>query len=184
MEGQPMIVRLNWGCGEVLPPDWTNSDECGYANGPPNHLGRIQDGLPWAAGFFDYVVSHHSLMMLPEPDLIPALAELRRVTKPGGWLRVSVPDIWSAFWACRAEDQGWFPVEADDTDEAFCRYITQNGATRSVFTHNRLVRLIEKAGWTGVRGSSWKATWSDIDGICDLDSRPGESLWVEAVNSL
>jgi SAM-dependent methyltransferase len=182
--GDPVTTRLNWACGPELPEGWINSDETRYVQVPPwlspDHLGRIQDGLPWPAGHFDYVVAHHALMMLPEVDLVPALVELRRVTTPGGWLRVSVPDMVAAVNALRADDLTWFPVAAGDTDTAFCLYVTQGGATRSVFTFRRLYRLLVLAGWQGPRGSSWRATWSPHEGITDLDSRPNESLFMEA----
>ena len=182
------VERLDWGCGPIVAAHegWTTSDENDYAQ-PfplrfPTHRGRIQDGLPWATGTFAYVVTHHALMMLPEPDLIPALAELRRVTKPGGWLRVSVPDIAGAFDAWVEGDRQWFPLVAPDTDTAFCQYVTQNGATRSVFTLRRLERLFRDAGWTHVVSTDAGVTHSDVAGITELDSRPGESLFMEAVD--
>jgi SAM-dependent methyltransferase len=176
--------------------EWHHSDE-GYYEGMdvgatwvaagiayvgPDHVGRIQDGLPWPDGFFSYVVSHHGLMMLPEPDLIPALVELRRVTKPGGWLRVSVPDMDGAIYARQHGLRGWFPVEAETIDQAFCIYVTQGGATRSVFTVDRLHSLLKAAGWGKRIDCDPFDSYCGLDGITDLDSRPGESLFVEAVN--
>lgn len=188
------VERLSWACGPVVREGWHHSDERFYdgmrpgwqgstllTNGP-DHVGDIQDGLPWPDATFDYVVSHHGLMMLPELDLVPALVELRRVTKPGGWLRVSVPDAQQAILALRRSDREWFPLEAANTDEAFCRYIMQNGATRSIFTFNRLYRLLIVAGWDGPRRSWFESTDSPWPEITDLDSRPDESIFMEAVN--
>lgn len=180
--------RLDWGCGPLTDAHegWTTSDESEYAQSLlgryPDHLGRIQDGLPWADGHFAYVVSHHALMGLPEVDLVPALVELRRVTKPGGWLRVSVPDMRRAILALRASDLEWFPLEADTTDEAFCRYVTQNGATRSVFTRRRLVHLLRVSGWENPIDVVFGFSTSGLDGITELDSRPNESIFMEARN--
>lgn len=179
-----MTARLNWACGPVLAEGWVNSDETRYAHVPPwlspDHLGRIQDGLPWPAGHFDYVVAHHALMMLEHAHLVPALVEMRRVTKPGGWLRVSVPDLFRALDAWQERNLDWFPLEADDVDEALCRYITQNGATRSVFTLGHLARLLANAGWSNVNATQHGVTYSGIVGLTDLDSRPNESLFMEA----
>lgn len=180
-----MVERLNWACGPVVATGWLNSDESEYAGGGyPEHLGRIQDGLPFGYATFDYVVSHHGLMMLAEDELVPALRELRRVTKPGGWLRLSVPDLPTAIeaWACGSKQ--WFPLDAPDVDTALCRYITQGGATRSVFTEGRLQRLLNEAGWldpTGVaHGISLAAQRGADYGITALDSRPDESIYMEA----
>ncbi len=190
------VERLSWASGPVVREGWHHSDEEFYEGmqlgwdrsglrkprqgGGPDHVGPIQDGLPWDDGTMDYVVSHHGLMMLPEPDLIPALAELRRVTKPGGWLRVSVPDMEGAMDAWRRCEQSWFPLEASDIDDAFCRYVTQGGATRSIFTAYRLAQLLAKAGWSAVTEESYRSTMTTCRGITELDSRPDESLFMEA----
>jgi predicted SAM-dependent methyltransferase len=136
--------------------------------------------LPWADATFDYCVSMHGLMMLPEPDLVPALVELRRVTKPGGWLRVSVPDMDQAIYAYLHGNRGWFPLEAPNAGVAFCRYVTQNGATRSVFTQPRLAHLLADAGWRQWVPSACHLSSSGIPGITELDSRPDESIFMEA----
>lgn len=193
VEGEPVTVeRLSWASGPVVVDGWHHSDVRWYSGmdvlfpgfSAPlpvrDHIGLIQDGLPWEDGTMDYVVSHHGLMMLPEPDLIPALSELRRVTKPGGWLRMSVPDMGAAVTAWMRQEQIWFPVDARDCDEAFCRYVTQNGATRSIFTRLRLRSLLLDAGWRIPRPSVAYQS-NGPEGITDLDSRPNESLYMEAV---
>lgn len=175
-------ARLSWACGPESREGWHHSDLSawpGMERGR-DHFGPIQHGLPWADGTFDYVVSHHGLMMLPEVDLVPALVELRRVTTSGGWLRVSVPDMLGAIAALRRADRGWFPVEADSPEQAFCLYVTQGGATRSVFTRYRLVRLLVDAGWSP-NECAFGLTKSPHPEITELDSRPNESLFMEAV---
>jgi SAM-dependent methyltransferase len=189
------IERLSWACGPVVREGWHHSDERYYdgmqpgwqgstlLSDGPDHVGDIEDGLPWPDATFDYCVSHHGLMMLPEPALVPALVELRRVTKSGGWLRVSVPDMQLAICALQTRDEGWFPLDAPDVETAFCRYVTQNGATRSVFTFQRLFLLLHRSGWEPspmrfVEGGSG----CGLDGITDLDSRPNESIFMEAMN--
>lgn len=179
-----MTERLSWASGPVVRDGWRHSDVQWYPGMVPgrDHTGAIQEGLPWPDATFDYVVSHHGLMMLPEVDLVPALVELRRVTKPGGWLRVSVPDMDGAWRAKVAGRKWWFPVEAPDIDTAFCLYVTQGGATRSVFTGARLYRLLVLAGWQGARRVQPGDSGSQYPGIVELDSRPNETLFMDAVN--
>ncbi len=83
--------RLNWGCGGDPRPGWINSD----ARGEPgvDIVCDIRDGLPLEEDSIDYAVSIHSLPEVPYDDLIPVLAELCRVLKPGGVLRVTLPDL-------------------------------------------------------------------------------------------
>jgi SAM-dependent methyltransferase len=62
-------------------------------------IGRLED-LPWEDGIFDLVtcldVIEHT------PDDRATLRELRRVTKPGGWLLVTVP-AYQALWSSHDE---------------------------------------------------------------------------------
>lgn len=190
------IERLSWAAGPVVVDGWHHSDIhrwegmeapdfCGegLTSWPwRDHIGPIQWGLPWADGFFDYCASMHGLMMLPEQDLVPALVELRRVTNPGGYLRVSVPDMQAATKAYVTANRDWFPVDARNSDEAFCRYVTQNGATRSIFTGPRLAWLLVDAGWESISPTVVGITIGGPEGITELDSRPNESIYMEARN--
>jgi SAM-dependent methyltransferase len=58
-------------------------------------LGRLEE-LPWDAGTFDLItcldVVEHT------PDDVLTFTELRRVTRPGGWLLVTVP-AYQALWS-------------------------------------------------------------------------------------
>lgn len=188
-----MVERLNWACGPVVAKEWHNSDvvfhpgmltigsgRVGVGPEVADHCGRIQHELPWKRGTFDYVVSHHGLMMLAEHELVPALQELRRVTKLGGWIRLSVPDIQAAVDAWRTGYQEWFPLDAPDIDTAFCRYVTQGGQTKSIFTTPRLERLLTEAGWKAPTETAYGLTYCSVPGITELDSRPDESLYMEA----
>ncbi len=61
---------------------------------PGIHLScDIRDGLPLPDACLDYVVSIHALPMIPYPDLVPVLSELRRVLADGGVLRLGLPDL-------------------------------------------------------------------------------------------
>lgn len=184
-----MAKRLNWGCGPDVHPGWSHSDIApwpgmcdAHGDGWGDHIGAIQDGLPWHGATFDYVVSHHALQMLPETDLVPALDELRRVTKPTGWLRLGVPDFERAIRAWASGNLGWFPLDASDVDTALCVYTTQGGTTRSLFTVGRLIGLLRDAGWSTVKPAVAGLTWTPphYRGITDLDNRPDETLYVEA----
>ena len=59
------------------------------------HVGRVEE-LPWEDRAFDLVTCLDVLEHTP--DDIAALRELRRVTKPGGWLLLTVP-AYPALWS-------------------------------------------------------------------------------------
>ena len=82
-------MRLNWGCGSWVEPGWVNSD---LKEGEGVVVADIRKGLPFDSESFDYVVSIHALPDLGYAELLPALEELRRIVKPGGTLRLGLPD--------------------------------------------------------------------------------------------
>lgn len=58
-------------------------------------VGRVEE-LPWDAAMFDLITCLDVLEHLPEDHR--ALVELRRVSKPGGWLLATVP-AYPALWS-------------------------------------------------------------------------------------
>lgn len=175
-----MAERLNFGCGPMVVPGWINSDRDDHGQ---DHVGDIRDGLPFRDDSFDYVVAHHALQMLAWPELVPALAELRRVTRPDGWLRLSVPDLLGALFAYEVGDPDHFQIDdahEKTIDGKLCLYVSQAGATRSVFTPGWLERLCVRAGWSHTHHVVFCVTTSPWPDITGLDSRPGESIFLEA----
>ncbi len=171
-------MRLDWGCGPDLEAGWVGSDLVDWGQ---EHVGDIRDGLPWDDGTFDYAVTNHALQMVPWADLVPTLAELRRVVS--GWVRILVPDLTAALWAFHRADAGHFQV-ADEhehsIDGKLCMYLTQAGSTRSLFTAHWLAELCERAGFSFTHHAAPGLTITGIDGIVGRDSRPAESLIIEA----
>lgn len=172
--------RLQWGCGPVLPEGWVNSDREDYGQ---QHLGDIRDGLPFDTGDFDYAASNHALQMLGYTEVVPALAELRRVLVPGGWLRLLVPDALAAFRAWQAGRAMHFMV-ADDTeptiDGKLCAYLSWYSTARLHFTGPWLCELLGRAGYGMATVVPYGTTVSGCEGITELDSRQHESVVVEA----
>jgi SAM-dependent methyltransferase len=62
-------------------------------------IGRLEE-LPWGAATFDLITCLDVIEHTPDDRL--ALAELRRVCKPGGWLVVTVP-AYPALWSMHDE---------------------------------------------------------------------------------
>ncbi len=187
--------RLNLGAGTQQPEGWVNVDSdpqwARYAaDGNPMVLADPLLGLPWSAGPFDGVVAHHVLQMVAWPDLVPWLSEVRRVMRPGAVLRLSVPDLLGAVDAYERMAIGWFPIadgHEPTIDGKLCMYLSQAGATRSVFTANWLEELLTRAGFDDgrARANRWGDEWPPwgTNGerwLMDLDSRQGESLYAEA----
>jgi predicted SAM-dependent methyltransferase len=82
---------LNVGCGRCYHDDWTNIDL--VASGPQVRQHDLRRGLPYDNGRFDAVYHSHVLEHLTPEDAATLLAECGRVLRPGGVLRVAVPDL-------------------------------------------------------------------------------------------
>jgi SAM-dependent methyltransferase len=175
------INRLNWGCGNTHPPRWINSDV--KAGKGIQVVADIRQGLPIGSDRFDYAVSVHALPELGYRDLLPALRELRRVLKPGGTLRLVLPDLLKNVDAFRAGDRDHFAVPDEDMERLGSKLAVQviwYGWTRSVFTPDFIEELLLKAGFSAVHQCEFKQTCSQWPEIVELDNRPHESLFVEA----
>lgn len=94
-------------------------------------IGRVEE-LPWPGESFDLItcldVIEHT------PDDVVALEELRRVTRPGGWLLLTVP-AYQALWS-----------RHDEVNHHYRRYSRQ-----------RLLRALRDSGWTLERITSFNS---------------------------
>jgi SAM-dependent methyltransferase len=112
-------LRLNLGCGTTAPAGWVNIDRSPgllVARYPavrslakrihalrqpqasvewPTNVVRhdITKSLPFESGSVDFVYSSHALEHLAREDAVKLIAECRRVLKPGGVLRLALPDL-------------------------------------------------------------------------------------------
>lgn len=59
----------------------------------PNVLGDASEPLPFSDSEFDELHAFHLLEHLERPKIGPAIREWMRVVRPGGLLRISVPNL-------------------------------------------------------------------------------------------
>ena len=174
------VRRLNWGCGEHPEPGWLNSD---IKDVPGiDVVADVRAGLPLETGSIDYITSIHALPELPYPDLVPALQELHRVLKPGGVLRLALPDLDRGIAAYQNGDADYFHVPDDDARTIGAKFVTQMvwyGYSRSLFVLDFVEELLERAGFARVERCEYRETASRWPEIVELDNRPRESLFVE-----
>ena len=102
------MLLLNLGCGSRVHPDWVNIDHSPRAclrhvpilrrfaptPLPPNFINHdLRRGIPFSEGQVHAVYSSHLLEHLPLASVPDFLREQRRVLKPGGVVRVVIPDL-------------------------------------------------------------------------------------------
>jgi predicted SAM-dependent methyltransferase len=88
---QKATKYLNLGCGSRYHPDWINIDIASRAPGVIQH--DLSRGIPLPDSSCDVVYHAAVLEHLRRSDATAFLAECYRVMKPGGILRVGVPDL-------------------------------------------------------------------------------------------
>jgi predicted SAM-dependent methyltransferase len=175
------IKRLHWGCGGSTPAGWLNSD---IKAGPGIDLScDIRQGLPLEERSVDYIVSVHALQEIPLAEIVPALAELRRVLRPGGVLRLVLPDLLKGVSAYQRGDRDYFMVPDEDARSLGAKLVVQliwYGYSRTLFTAEFIEEMLLKGGFARVAHCGYQQTESEFPDIVSLDNRENESLFVEA----
>lgn len=178
-DGKPR--RLNWGSGGYPALGWINSDARDYPS--VDIVCDIREGLPLESDSVDYAVSIHALPEIPYPDLMATLEELRRVLKPGGALRLGLPDLDKSIRAYLNKDSDYFLIPDEDAQSMGSKLVVQAiwyGYARTPFTHDFIEELLLKAGFARVERCDYHQTASSFSEITELDNRELESLFVEA----
>jgi len=138
-------VNLQLGCGPIEHPDFINVDASYF---PHVHYMRGLDDLsPFASGSVDLIYASHCLEHYSYRETESVLAEWYRTLKPGGCLRLSVPDfdvLSKAF-----QESGW-NIEAVEVYVLGGHGNTYN-CHYALFNHERLSERLRAAGFREVR---------------------------------
>ena len=87
----PDWLLLNLGCGQRFHPAWINLDLTPMDTSIRGH--DVIQPLPFDDAMFDALYHSHLLEHLPRDRALPFLCECRRVLRPGGILRVAIPNL-------------------------------------------------------------------------------------------
>jgi predicted SAM-dependent methyltransferase len=82
---------VNLGCGNRYHPAWTNIDVNARDRNVIRH--DLSKGIPLASVSCDVVYHAAVLEHIRREDVLPFMQECRRVLKPGGIIRIGVPDL-------------------------------------------------------------------------------------------
>ncbi len=179
-------VRLHLGCGLRVIPGWINID-CFEAEGIAFEC-DFRDPLPFADGAVQMLYSEHVLEHLQEHDAQTLLREGHRVLKPGGLIRLGMPDAEIFIRAYVNHDQAFFdaaryigsPVRPLDTPMKVINQMARMGGHHHYAWDFETLRLaMEQAGFQRVvRGTSGT---SGHEGLClDDPAHAFETLYAEA----
>jgi len=134
--------------------------------------------LPFPDDSFDYLVASHFLEHLTADEGIVFLQECHRVLKPGGLIRIAVPDaekLILEYLAGSLSDYDIINIECEKAETQLGKLqALLLGGHKSVFDEHELIRVMKQAGFTPERKRFNK---TEIPGI--FDYHPDLSLFCE-----
>lgn len=183
MPGEPPqapsgVIRLYMGPFESRPPGWT-------VVGGPDEGGDVAtdivvDGLRLPANSVDCAVSAFHLERYPPYEALNILRELHRTMKPGGAIRVVLPDLDRAIAAYLAGGERLWAHYWASAGGRLVGQVLANGAARTPFTADFAKELLELAGFVDVDQVPFGSTNTEFPDIVEADLRPMEVFCLEA----
>lgn len=145
------IVRIHLGPGQRnYLQGWINVD-ANMFTGKCDVWADMSQGLPFRDASVDAIYSHHVIEHLP--DLEGHFAEMFRVLKPGGVIRVGGPNGDAAMREYLAGNSAWFsdfPDQRSSIGGRLENFIFCRREHLTILTPSYLRELAEGAGFTGI----------------------------------
>jgi len=134
---------------------------------------NLNYGIPFINQSVDFVYSSHFIEHLFKKDAITLLNEMFRVLKPGGGLRIGVPDLSQAISLYQLGEKEkmlkfFFPEESSNPFESH----------KYMYDFPILKSILENIGFKEIQKCEFRK--GKCPNIEQLDNRPDETLFVEA----
>jgi predicted SAM-dependent methyltransferase len=182
-------LKLNLGSFTTMFHGWKNIDQIDLgawagSNGYPFMCWDVLRGLPYDDQVVDLVFSSHMLEHLSYEEGATVLAECRRVLRPGGVLRVLVPDAGVLIRKYNEGTLGEFDeistTSALRTTSAAKLYELLLSGHRAIYDWATLEAALMKAGFVDVARAEFRKSQSSAMQCETFDLLPDLSLIVEA----
>ncbi len=148
--------HLHLGCGTKYLPGFVNLD-ANLFNKVDLWL-DVRNGLPFASNTVDSIYSTHMLEHFYSDELQLLLRDCQRVLKPGGGIRLIVPNLASAISAYGQKNINWFeasfPRHFDSLGGRFSNFVFCDGQHRTAFDFTYMDEVLRQAGFREVEESA------------------------------
>lgn len=174
--------RLHLGCGPRIMPGWLNADI--YPQNGAYFLDAAER-LPFPSDSLSTIHCEHFLEHLEFEDALSCLTELHRTLKPGGLLRLIVPDLNVYCQAYVLKNQAFFDElrylggssqPLDTHAKVLNQMFRMGGAHHFAWDEDTLTLELRKIGFNKVARSSSADNTTGID--AQDDWRTTESLYL------
>ena len=173
----------NLACGGEQPPGkwWMHFDQNGVDR-DNFKVANIFPKIPVEDGFCDGVLASHFLEHLTVTQSLVFLTECYRIMKPGGIIRIVVPDPEKFYTGTIQGELEW--GDAYYSDQTFMQYALFYPGNPNESGHEQLLEkfglycLLLQSGFHKARQMQYRV--SQLPPLADIDNRPLYSLYVEA----
>ena len=169
-------LRLHLGSGANRLPGWVNVDLLGMGSDLAWDLRRrlpFPDASAQAA-FLEHVIEHFTLA-----DALVLLEECHRILRPGGTIRVGVPDLGRYIRSYTGDRELIEQARPNrPTSLLAVAEVTQFHGNRSAYDAETLVMLLGEAGFVDVDSRGFRES-ETLEPVPDLEERRLETLYAE-----
>jgi SAM-dependent methyltransferase len=148
--------HLHLGCGTKYLPGFLNID--GNLFNKIDLWLDVRNGLPFPSNTVDSIYSTHMFEHFYPDELQMLLRECLRVLRPGGGIRLIVPNLASAISAYSQKQSAWFydsfPRHFDSLGGRFSNFVFCDGQHRTAFDFSYLDEVLRQSGFREVEPSA------------------------------
>jgi predicted SAM-dependent methyltransferase len=182
IESVPAGARLHLGCGTRRLDGWMNLD---YVIGQsPDIVHDLSEGLPLPDGHVSLIHSEHLFEHFALADGCHLMAECRRVLRPGGVMRIAMPDLADVVQAyLTGQNDPWIADYPElDTRAHALNYALRGWGHVYLYDAEDLQLRLTRAGFDPVETRQWGE--SPIAELRGLETRVESRLIMEATAPL
>lgn len=157
------INYIDLGCGQQPTDGFVGID---YFGGLGSYAADLRFPLKVASNHVDGIFTEHTLEHLTYRHVAALLRECHRILKPGGCIRVVLPDVGEMARRYAAHDAAWFEQWAHHmlgtrnralaTPMEAISFVTQEYGHVSCWDHDTVAHYLAQAGFVDVARCTWR----------------------------